>query len=273
MGKEYSAEDYRRELAWAENLLQIAMHVSSAAGGINTTGRNIRTAQVFTRLVVSTYTFVRVLPGNFITKDAAPFWDWGSIAALARAILESYNVLYYFGIDNVGEDEHEFRRKLMLLHLNSEKYRLYSESDAPTEVLEDFRQGLPQQCDDLRKNNFFKALPVKRQKDLLEGRTAMHLSHPEIAKRSGILGKHFRPLYRFLSNQVHSTPFAFLSQSNERGRGEENDAERGYAIIAMQVVRECIGRATLHIAEVFPEQIKARYGEHLNRVQTIIDQP
>lgn len=273
MAKEYSANEYRRELAWAEELLKIAMHVSAASGGIDTTGRNIRTAQVYTRLVVSMYTFVRVLPGNFITKDAAPFWDWGSIAALARALLESYNVLFYVGLDSVSEEEHEFRRKLMLLHLNAEKHRLYSDWGAPSEVLEEFRQGLPQQRDDLSHNGFFQTFPVKRQKVLLEGKSAMYLSHTEIAARSGILGQHFRPLYRLLSNQVHSTPFAFLSQSNERGRGEENEAECAYTIIAMQVVRECVGHATLRVADIFPEQVKARYGEQLKRVQTIIDQP
>jgi len=273
MSKDYSADEYKRELAWAYDLLTVAMRISAAAGGIDTTGRNIRAAQLYTRLVVSMYTFVRVLPGNPITTDAVPFWDWGSVAALARAILEAYNVLYYVGIDSVDETELECRRELLMLHLNSEKYRLYTEWGAPNEVLDEFRKGLPSQRERIQRNSFFRTFPPKRQTVLLEGRAAMHLSHPDIAARSGILGKHFRALYRFLSNQVHSTPFAFLSQSNERGRGDENDAERAYTIIAMQIVRECVGRAVLHISDIFPDQIKARFTEQLQRVQSIVDQP
>ena len=125
-----SARDhYKDELASIEQALWAAMDVSSAAGGIKTSTRYIRATQLFTRLVVGTYSFVRP-PGNTITRDLNAFWDWPTAACVARNSTETYHIFYYLVDPSLTEEDVELRVNLMHLHLNSGKYRLYKKGHA-----------------------------------------------------------------------------------------------------------------------------------------------
>lgn len=269
---QYTAKAYREELHTVEDLLGIAVKISGMCGGIMTSTRFIRAAQLYTRLVITLRSFVRLLPENKITNDREPFWDWGSVAAVARILVEIYHGFYYIGVEKLSEDEIDFRLGLMQLHLNSEKYRLYKEWGADRKVLGKFEVGLPKDRQRVKNTKFFNALPREKQSDLLKGKGVMHLSRQEIADRSNVLGTHFKPLYRLFSNQAHATPFAFQSQSNIRGRGLENPAERGYIMIAIQVVIRYISRAILEMAEIFPEEIKTAEAPALKKVSELLEE-
>lgn len=238
-----------------EELLQAAMAVSLASGGIDTSTRYIRSTQLFTRLTVACYSFVRLLPGNTITRDRVEFWDWPSLACIARNIVEIYHAFYYLADPRLTEDECGMRINLMHFHLNSEKYRLYKEWGADVAVLRSFEEGLPKDQERLRNNKAFQSLTEGKQRDLLKGRAAMHLTHAEIGESLPFMDRHFRPIYRLFSNHVHSSPFSFQAQSNERGRGDENDAERFYITLAIQVVVKYVSAAILDMARIFTEKV------------------
>jgi len=269
--EQYGIERYREELRKIEKLLPIAILVSDSAGGIKTSARYIRATQLYTRLVASLYSFVRLLPENRITLDREAFWDWGSIAAIARTVIESYHAFYYIGVEKITEDEVDFRLHVMRFHMNSEKCRLYKDWGADKNVLMEFEEGLPKDRERLRNHPCFQKVSPKRGLGLLEGKMAMHLTHVEIAERSNVLGPYFRPFYRLFSNQVHATTFAFQSQSNIRGRGFENDAERFYITLATQVVIRYLCRAILEIAEIFPIQLKGPHATALERAHELLE--
>lgn len=98
----------------------------------------------------------------------------------------------------------------------------------------------------------------------------MHLSHDEIAKRTGLQGEHFRFLYRLLSIQSHAAPLAFQAQSNTRGRGEENEAELLYIVLATQVVKDHICKAIIGMGRIFPKQLEYRFQNELAKVSEIL---
>lgn len=264
-------EEYKKELDTITELLGVAINVSDSSGGIKTTTRCIRATQLYTRLVAATYSFVRLLPGNKITSDRNPFWDWGSVAVLARQVVEIYHAFYYLGVDEISKEEVDFRIGLMHLCRNAELLRLYQDWGAEKSELASFEKGLPLDRDLLQKNPFFLTLPEKLRMNLLTGKYPMHLSQEEVARRADVLGRHFRPLYRLLSNQMHATPLAFQSQSNERGRGQENEAELHYVTLATQIVKEHIGRAILDMAEMFPQQLEGPHRDELVRVKTLLN--
>ena len=108
-------------------------------------------------------------------RDRKPFWDWQSVAALARNIIEIYHGFYYLTDSTLSDDDVQFRIYLMHLHHNAEKYRLYQEWGAPAEVLSDFEAGLPKDRERLRGNSVFAALSEKQQESLLKGKHALHL--------------------------------------------------------------------------------------------------
>jgi hypothetical protein len=159
----------------------------------------------------------------------------------------------------------------MHFHLNSEKYRLYREWKPDAEVLRSFEAGLPKDKERLCANKIFRNLPERMRRDLLKGRKAMHLTHTEIGESLPFMGHHFRPLYRLFSNHVHSSPFSFQAQSNERGRGDENDAERFYITLAIQVVGKYVSAAILDMAHIFPREIGKSYERQVSLARRIHD--
>jgi hypothetical protein len=251
--EEYDAEREKYEL----RALVAAAGVSEQAGGIKTSTRNIRATQLFTRLNLAGFTFLRMLPGNTITGHLGEFWDWPSIACIARNIVETFHLFWYLSDPSLSAEEVDMRVSLMHLHLNTEKYKLYKEWNAGQEVLRSFEEGLPRDRARLEANRVFASLPERQRKELLKGNRPMHLTHSEIGGSLPFMDRHFRPIYRLFSNHVHSTPLSFQAQSNTRGRGDENDAERFYIILAIQVVIKYLTAAVIEMARMFPREVGA----------------
>jgi hypothetical protein len=252
---EFTRDRYDLDRNRIERLLFAAMEVSQAAGGIKTSTRNIRATQLYTRLTVGSYTFVRLLPANQLTRDLSEFWDWPSVACIARNIMETYHAFHYLSSADLSDEEVDMRISLMHLHLNSEKYKLYKEWKPGHPILEEFERGLPKDRERLQKAPAFSRLTKGRQADLLRGRAAMHLSQAEVGEALPFMGRRFCALYRLLSTHVHSVPFSFVSQSNERGRGDENSAERFYMSLAIAIVVKYLSSAVLEMARMFPDKV------------------
>ena len=253
----YDRKMYEEELEHLDELIFYAVGVSDAVGGIKVPQRYVIATQLFTRIVSSSITFFRILPANRFLIQEPEWWDWASVASLGRNIIETYHAFFYVGIEKISDDEVKFRLDLMQLHRNSEKYRLYKEIGIEDSQLRDFEEGLPLDKQHLKDNKIFQSLPEKYQSELLKGKTAMHLSHSEIHRRADILSDSFKPIYRLLSNQVHSTPFASQAQSDERGRGFENDTERYYIILIIQVVSKILLKSIMSMVRIFPGKLKA----------------
>lgn len=270
MQEEYDHVRYEAELARLDDLLGIAILVSDLVGGIKTTTRNIRATQLYTRLVAASLTFIRLLSGNKHATSEVEWWDWPSVGTLARGVIETYNAFFYIGVEKVPPSEVELRINLMHFHLNFEKYRLYRDWGKSDEELQDFIDGLPIDRERLKNNTVFQTLPEKQQTQLLKGKTPMHLSHHEINERAKIITNSFKPIYRLFSNQVHTTPLSFQSQSNTRGRGFENDAERFYITLATQVVIKYLANAVINMTDIFPKQLKKQpYFMFLERARSL----
>ena len=255
----FSRDHFENERRKLVDLVGLAILVSEKSGGINTSGRFVRTVQVYTRLVAALMTFSRIIPGNCHCQSDHEFWDWPSVAVLARNIMEIYNVFYYTGVEKITDEDVYFRYLLMQYHRNLEKYKFYKEFGAPQEDLQSFEDNIPKAKEELKKCAKKIVSDEKLLKKILGGSLAMHKSHTEIDKTAKVLGEYFKPFYRLFSNHVHSTPFSFLAISNERGRGEENKPERFYIILAMQVVISYVSTAILDMREIFPDQFAKPY--------------
>ena len=250
----YSRKDYDEELWTYDQLLGAAISVSQAAGGIETETRYIRATQIFTRLVIIAYTFFRLLPGNPITRDKKEHWDWPSVAALARNFLEAYLHFFYIGVEAVSTEEIDFRMKTMWFNLNSEKYRIYR--SGPTKIdLAEFEKNLPLERRQIQEHPFFRQLNKEQQKRALSGTSPTYMTKSQLMARLPFPSKELLWMYRHYSTEVHSTAFAFSSQSNERGRGDENLAERAYMMFASWLVRKYLSSSVVSMAKIFPKEI------------------
>ena len=265
----FSRSDYDKQLADFESVLLAAMKISTTLGGIYTTWRNIRATQLYTRMTISSFTFTSLLPGSRRHPRRDEFWDWPSVASVARNIIEAYLLYFYTGIDQIPEEEARFRLELFTYHINSEKYRLYSDWKAGQDVLRPFEDGLPRSREALKAHPFFNSLTQPQRDRAISGKSPTYLSRDELIARLPFDGSELKPFYRFLSNQTHTTPFSFFSQSNQRGRGEENEAERGYILFATRLVWKYLSAAAIGTERMFPDHYATtKDAELLNALAT-----
>lgn len=91
---------------------------------------------------MTSLSIVNLLPNN-IFPFKWEFWDFFSIASLTRNFIENYHIFFYIGVDNISEEERDFRLKLLNYHWNNEKYKLYSDFRDDVTLLREFEDNLP----------------------------------------------------------------------------------------------------------------------------------
>jgi hypothetical protein len=244
--------EYIKNLRIFESTLDFAIEVSDKTSGIFVPPRIVEANQLFTRLTVTSVSIIHLLPYNKIFPSNWRFWDFFSIATLTRNLIDNYLMFYYVGVEKLSDEEIDFRLKVLTFHLNNEKYKLFSELKVDKTVLQDFEKNLPKAKDDLKGHSFFNSLSKEQAGKILTGKAAMYLSHKEISTRVQFNNEEFMSLYRLFSNHLHSTPFACSTMSNERGRGEENEAEISYLTITLDTCIKYLSAAALEMVELIP---------------------
>jgi hypothetical protein len=246
--------DYQERLTQLENFLDFAIDVSEATmGKKDISWKLARTHQLYNRLTVTTLSFIRLLPRNRYFTVEWEFWDFFSIASLARNLIENYHLLFYIGVDPVSPEETELRLSVFQYHLNSERHKLYKESGTPEDSLTDFSINLPLARTELENNPVFKTLDKSRQGLILKGNEFMCVAWKDLLKKMPFATDETIPMFRFLSAQTHSAPLSFYTQSDERGRGLENESEVKYTILCIDLVTKYLTAAILDIVNLFPD--------------------
>lgn len=233
---------YADELSFYEQLIPLLVQVSDSSGGIDTTTIGIEGTKIYTRLVLGAMTIGAILPGNQVND--AKLWDFPSVAILARSLMEATHRFLYLIEPSLSEQEAEFRRKLHFYRINYEKYRLYSEKDDPDAVKE-FEENLPKSKAELMASPIYAGLDKNMAKKVRSGNADMHLTDADVAKAHGLISEHFGFYYRLLSVHSHGSPMATTSQSNIRGRGTENEAERFYLALVLRLLNRYLSKALL----------------------------
>ena len=255
--KDISEDEYKEELERTDSIVLAAMRVSMDSGGIKTSNRFIVATQLYTRLVVVSMTYMRILPFNRYVAIDGHHTDWPSAATLCRSIMEAYLSFFYIGLERVSKLESDFRMELFTYHRNSEKYKYFKEGGSE-ELLKPFRENLPKDKEALGKKADELGLSAVHRKRALSGRHAHYLSRDEILARIPFGTKEVPRFYTFFSYQVHSTPLAFMSQSNDRGRREPNPVELEYLVFTMWLVRKYLSAAVVGMHQLFPHHYRER---------------
>jgi hypothetical protein len=254
--------NYTDNLHVFENFLDFAIDISEKTAGSKVPWHLVRANQLYTRLTVTSVSIIHLLPSNRIFPSNWEFWDLFSVATLARNLIENYHMFYYIGVDKISDEERDFRLKLLGYHLNNEKYKLYSDFKADIKTLQEFEVNLPKDKENLKDHPFFKFIDKEKSGKILKGNEAMYLSHKEISDRLHFNTDEFKPLYRFFSNHTHSSPFSYFTMSNERGIGEENQAEIDYLSMTINFCVKYLAAAIVDMTKIFPDCV-----DKLNQVK------
>lgn len=253
---------YRNSLRAFVIALEEAIVTSSQLEGHHVSNRRFWASVLFTRLCTTGVSILWLCPRGPLNPDGLD-WDSSSVLSLVRNLFECELVLFYLGTEPVGEEERKARLRVMQLHDCMERFRMFKDSDPAHKNLGGFRK----QADELQAlllgNSFFTSLPDKLKKKLLKGEQASILSQDEILRRMGAFEQRFRGYYRFLSSHAHSFPLAFYRMVDQgRGRGVENEVDKGYVAGAIDFASEVVSRATAEIRGAFKGVVTFKPGKY-----------
>lgn len=246
-------EYYRSTLDHFTDVLEQAIISSHAAAGLDAGQRRFWGSVLFTRLCTTSISILWLCPRSKVNLDG-DHWDFGSIASLARNIFECALQFLYLAIEPVSDDEWFARLKVMQLHDCKERCRMFRAFDANDPQLAGFKEQADELKGLLQSNAYFSLLPEPLKKTLLRGERATIFTQDEILQRMGEFDPKTRGYYRFLSSHAHSFPLAYYRMAeHNRGRGEENDVEKGYIASTLEFCTDLIKVSTDALQKSFAD--------------------
>jgi hypothetical protein len=247
-------ELYSSSLANFSITLEKAIATSHSAAFRKVDERRYWAAILFTRLCVISTSILHLCPTS---KLNGIHWDFGSVASLCRNAFECALTFYYLGVEDIPDEEWKARRIVMQLHDCMSRLRMFRDFDSNDVQLQKFEEQANELRSALRANAFFLNLPESQRNKLLKGGHANILSREEILQRMGDTWTGNNGLYKFYSAQTHSFPMGFYRMVDQnRGRGIENEIEKGYIGGALAYNAITLKQCTDYLQNLFADVAK-----------------
>lgn len=232
---------------------------SRGAGGIESTGNQMFWGSVlFTRISVISKSIEKLLPN---TKPRE-HWDFSSLAALSRNLVEAVLVYHWLCGDGIDQDVRQGRFILLYLHDYGSRRRLFPDGDWEDSVYSD----LVAQFD---ANPYLATFNEKQRRVALRGEKTPFVQD-DVLIEIGENPDEFRTMYRFFSQHTHTGPVAFYRMTDHvRGTGVETAHEKRYMMYAIGMALTYLSHALkLHLL-IFPDAETRRLHLTLaaNRIQ------
>ncbi|RXK86873.1 DUF5677 domain-containing protein [Filimonas effusa] len=265
-----SQKEYKDKLIQLEIFLMFAIDISDAIGGIKVAPKEwhkVTASQLYTRLTISCTSIVRLLPWNRLFPTTNNFWDYFSVMSLCRNLIENYHTFFYLCIQQINDEERDFRKLIISYHDNCEKYKIYKDSNAEQAILEDFEKNLPFDRKAIEEHSFFINLPKEHKNRISKGESSMYLTNQDISNLIPFDTTNFRAIYKLLSNQIHCTPMSFARMDDARGRGQCTMTELSYMCICINICTLYLAAAILDMVQLFSERKTVIDKEKLSNVE------
>lgn len=222
-----------------DSACEIATKISLHQSGIETDGRGVRAANIFTRQLITSYSLKKLLPEIRTGSDPDKgLWDVTTIAIVSRSIMENFQALYYYGTETISEAEADFRFHIFQKDRNAKWRDIRIKAGTPTEELNDFITGVPEQLDRILNHEFYKTLSKDKQNSL-KSRAEMYYSKADFETRCPRLAN-IELHYQLLSNLAHPLPLAIDRIDELSGHGESNDADIALVNVSLGVASDCL---------------------------------
>ncbi|WP_338923829.1 hypothetical protein V0M98_37100 (plasmid) [Pseudomonas silesiensis] len=215
---------------------------------------------IFTRICSHATSLIRAVPRSRWARADFEDWDFGCAAGHCRAIIEGF-LLFCYLIEEPGSIP-EWSAKLNVMHLNDCTRRIkLMENLGASDDLDGFRTQSEELKGRLRNNEWFTDLQPSVQKRSLAGDNLMIPNRDEMLEKVGWDKKSFYSTWDLLSQYAHVLPVSFYRiEPNGRGTGIENDCDKCYIAVAMQMSAVSIVIATDLLVEAFPGTAEVRKG-------------
>ncbi len=252
-------EKYKLQKEKFERVLKIGIPISQSVAGRYVNYKSAMTSILYTRLCTTAVSISNLSPNIF---SNCTHWDCVSLFSLTRNLIENYHVFFYFCIEEISQEEWEFRKLLFDLNDTKNRYDMFNFwGEENSKIYEKMKLKLLRQ---IQENMFFKKLDTKKQKSFLNGNNTFAFSRDEIEERMGNDKLYYKGLYKFLSNQTHTFPMSFSRMSEQqKGKGIESEIEVGYSMLALELSTNYFLEACKNMLNVFPD-IKSDFETKIN---------
>jgi len=203
---------YMRILGEYDQILTHACAMSARLTGRAAAEKHLSYAEtIFTKLLCHAISLRKLSP---TLEPAIPteLWDIGSCCAVARALIEAFDALAYVGLHSVLPPEREFRLLVWELHDKEHRLHMLEEIGAAGPDVEAVRSDAKILQTAATTHAFYTELSKDARKMIGEGKAPAYIrSRKDRSAASGINHDYYNSVTMFLSQYVHTLPFA-LSQ-------------------------------------------------------------
>ncbi|MCH7964725.1 MAG: hypothetical protein IH852_12395 [Bacteroidetes bacterium] len=257
---------YLEELVKYDKVLNTTMLISQNQQEINTTGRGVRASKILTRQTIIAMSLKNILPYPTKSKHhEEDLWDICSISSLARNIMEGYISIYYFGTEEVTEQDAELRFFLFQYHRNREWYQIRRKFGEKEDDLSDFKNVLEEQKKNIREHPFLSQLTDIQKNKVSQGHEIYKTKSD--FENENTLCHGLVKNYQLLSNLVHPLPFSIERMDNEKGRGIGHKTDINYCIIALIIARKYLAASTIAFTDFLNEELRKKFKNVLDDIR------
>jgi len=167
--------------------------------------------QIFTKLLCHAITLRRIIPTGLIPeqKGQSELWDLSSVCAIARALVESFDALFYVAIDDIDDRERDFRIALWRLHSEERRLRKLELIQSKLPEVTAIRNNIKELRNKVTEHQYYSELDKGKTKKIENGEAPVfYLSHSERNERASINHDYYNSCIMFLSAYVHTFPFS-----------------------------------------------------------------
>ncbi len=253
-----SAERYWTVLPRYIAALENSILLSRNTGGHPAeTHRHYWASILFLRLCSTATSLLHLCPQS-PTNEAWTHWDFSSLAPLVRCLVRTGVHLFYFGTEEVGEDESRARILLLQMWDAGDRARLFQDLSLDDQQRLDFEAKAAQLFGELQQTPFFANLPPEQQTALIRGEVAQVIDEDQILDRMELFNGKERALLRFVLSHAEGSPLSYYRTGNHnRGTGAENDSDQQNTSTAIDAASDILTNAHKGMQFLFREHLAA----------------
>jgi hypothetical protein len=247
---------FQENKAAFEFAFNTAVQLAAALAGQKTDLRRGWSTWIFARLCATAHSMRRLLPP--VVSGHGTTIDHGSIACLARNVMEAGVLVSYISEPNLSEDEWKCRLLIFHIHDCVARIRLFKGISADKQA-DKMRDALQELRSRISSNAHFKKLQLEIQEKAQAGSLIFINGLRSAAEVAGWDKSHFDAMYNYLSVQSHSAPMGFY-RMDDREIDYKKIAPYQYYLVglALEMANTSMNAAIKRMSELFPDEgIKA----------------
>ncbi|MDF3086376.1 hypothetical protein [Burkholderia sola] len=209
-------EKYKETLAEFDTLLGHARALCDRL-----TGRPIESLHlayvdtIYTKLICHGISLRRLSPTLDVQVSPQELWDLPSVCAVARSLIEAYDALAYIGAPNLSSSEREFRILLWKAHDQTRRLSMLEKIGSVDARVDEIRLNSATLKEQIKSHECFANATKDLQARVTRGEP-FHLTQKELNLAHGINHDFYLAATMFLSQYVHTYPFAIHQLMNAK---------------------------------------------------------